>query len=182
METIKLSDRVIKAIEDEGFSLSNITKQDGEYLAELNQHTPEDEDWWETIWFDGTDKGFTEAIRSRLSNFDIDEEAEMWISGRGKNGIPGSIKDLIEDAEWKQKTLEGLLSKLDAVEEEVDIQNQCDSGDTGNSKRTKQETIDYFKRLAYEFEKKACREDDLIAKGKSEAYRLAAFEIERNME
>lgn len=54
--------------------------------------------------------------------------------------------------------------------------------ETGNSKRTRQETIDYFKMLAYEFEKKAYREDDLIAKGKSEAYRLVVFEIERNME
>lgn len=47
--------------------------------------------------------------------------------------------------------------------------------------RTKQETIKYFKYLSYEFEKEANRKDDLIAYGKAEAYRLAAFELEKNM-
>lgn len=50
-----------------------------------------------------------------------------------------------------------------------------------NTKRTVQETIDYFKTLAYEFGKEACRNNDLTARGKSEAYELAAFELERNM-
>lgn len=47
--------------------------------------------------------------------------------------------------------------------------------------RTKEETIKYFKQLAFEFEVKAHRENDLIAKGMAEAYELAAFELERNM-
>lgn len=51
-----------------------------------------------------------------------------------------------------------------------------------SKKRTKQETINYFKNLAYEFAKEAHRNNDLIAKGKSEAYEIAAFELERNME
>ena len=47
--------------------------------------------------------------------------------------------------------------------------------------RTKEETIKYFKILAYEFEKQANREGDLIAQGKAEAYRMAAFELEKNI-
>jgi hypothetical protein len=50
-----------------------------------------------------------------------------------------------------------------------------------NTKRTKQETINYFKKLSYEFAKEAHRNNDLIAQGKAEAYEIAAFEIERNM-
>jgi hypothetical protein len=49
-------------------------------------------------------------------------------------------------------------------------------------KRTRQETIDYFKKLAYEFAKEAHRNNDLVAKGKAEAYELVVFELERNME
>lgn len=49
------------------------------------------------------------------------------------------------------------------------------------TKRTIQETINYFKQLAFEFEKEAHRNNDTIAKGKAEAYTLAAFEIEKNM-
>ena len=48
--------------------------------------------------------------------------------------------------------------------------------------RTKQEMIDYFKTLALKFETDAHRHDDLFAKGKAEAYALAAFEIEHNLE
>lgn len=52
--------------------------------------------------------------------------------------------------------------------------------------RTIQETIDYFKLLSYEFAKESHREKDLMKKvkleGKAEAYELAAFELEHNME
>ena len=45
---------------------------------------------------------------------------------------------------------------------------------------TKQELITYFKQLAYEFDVKARRDDDLFYKGKAEAYEIAAFELEHN--
>lgn len=48
--------------------------------------------------------------------------------------------------------------------------------------RTKEETIKYFKQLAFEFSKEAHRNNDSIAQGKSEAYEMAAFELEKNME
>jgi len=48
-------------------------------------------------------------------------------------------------------------------------------------KRTIQETIEYFKILSYEFEVEAHQNNDPIARGKAEAYELAAFELERNM-
>ncbi len=47
--------------------------------------------------------------------------------------------------------------------------------------RTKAETIAYFRQLAYEYEKEAHRNKDVVAHAKAEAYRIAAFEIERNM-
>ena len=47
--------------------------------------------------------------------------------------------------------------------------------------RTKEETITYFKELAYHFRVEAHRNNDLIAQGKAEAYELAAFELEKNM-
>lgn len=54
------------------------------------------------------------------------------------------------------------------------------------AKRTVEETIEYFELLASEFEKKAARERDELAKvqytAKSESYELAAFELKRNMQ
>ena len=45
---------------------------------------------------------------------------------------------------------------------------------------TKQELIEYFKHLAYSFGCDAHRNNDLVAKGKAEAYEIAAFELEHN--
>ena len=50
-----------------------------------------------------------------------------------------------------------------------------------DKKWTKKELITYFKQLAYEYEVKAHRNNDLLAKGKAEAYEIAAFEVEHNL-
>ncbi len=49
------------------------------------------------------------------------------------------------------------------------------------TKRTLEETIEYFKMLAHAFAVDAHRNNDLEAKGKAEAYELAAFQLERNL-
>lgn len=54
-----------------------------------------------------------------------------------------------------------------------------------DNKRTVKETIELFENYAYHFEGEAhrCNDKETAAnwRGKAEAYRLAAFEIERNM-
>ena len=98
-----------------------ISEQDNGKYIEINQSTSEGEDWWETIWFDGTYEGFVNAVEERVLNFDVDEEVEIWIPNRGKGGCPDSIMDLVHDAEWKQKTLENLLDDLQENEKEVKV-------------------------------------------------------------
>lgn len=114
MELVKLGDKTIEIVENNGFSLQEIIEQDGQYYVEMNQSTPEGEDWWEIIWFDGTDESFVNAIKDRAYNFDVNEEVEIWVEGRGNNGVPNNIKDLVEDAEWKQNKLEELASELES--------------------------------------------------------------------
>lgn len=116
---MKLNNKIISIIEGNGFSIDKVRKQDNDFYVELGQFTPCGEDWWETIWFDGTDGGFIEAIRKRYITFDVDEEAERWIESRGKNGVPGSIRALVEDAEWKESTLEELVGALKGLELEM---------------------------------------------------------------
>lgn len=109
---IKLSNTIAEILEYNGFSYNEVEEQDGEYYIELNNGTPEGEDWWVTVWFDGTDKSFVDAVEEITTNFDIDEEAEIWIPSRGQNGVPSSISALVHDAEWKLEQLESLLSDL----------------------------------------------------------------------
>ena len=113
---MKLNDKVIEAVEKNNFSIHEVKKQGNEFYVEINQGTPLGEDWWEVIWFDGTDEGFINAVRERYNNFDVDEEAETWIESRGKNGVPDSIKALVEDAEWKESTLRELANELEELQ------------------------------------------------------------------
>lgn len=109
---MKLHNEIIEILENAGFSVNEVEKQDDSFYVEVGQYTPLGEDWWETIWFDGTDDGFINAVRTRYITFDVDEEAEIWIKNRGKNGVPSSIIDLVRDAEWKEDTLGELLDAL----------------------------------------------------------------------
>lgn len=116
---MKLNNKIINVLENNDFVISEIEKYDNEYYVEINQCTPEGEDWWVSVWFNGTDEGFIKAIRKEYNNFDVDTEAEIYIKNRGKNGVPNSIKALIEDAEWKESTLGTLADELEKLELEA---------------------------------------------------------------
>ena len=103
---------IIDIIENHGFTAHKIEKQCDDYYVEIGQFTPAGEDWWETIWFDGTDEGFSEGVKERYLNFDIDDEAALWIEHRGKYGVPSSIRTLVEDAEWKDDKLKEFSDAL----------------------------------------------------------------------
>lgn len=110
-----LPKKVQTVLEKYGFVHRNdweVDKQDNDCFVELNQDTPAGEDWWVTIWFDGTTDGFIRAVKNYYIGFDIDEEAEIFIEYRGRNGVPSSIMTIVHDQEWKEKTLEQLSDAL----------------------------------------------------------------------
>lgn len=112
---MKLDDRIIYVFEKNEFVIHNVEKHGNYFYVEFGQYTPCGEDWWETIWFDGTISNFIKAVINRYNNFDVDEEAEMWIERRGRNGVPSSIRALVEDAEWKESMLEQLADALEEL-------------------------------------------------------------------
>lgn len=50
------------------------------------------------------------------------------------------------------------------------------------TKRTKEETIALFRMYANEYYKKWDKNDDFFALEKAQAYEMAAFELEKNLE
>lgn len=114
---MKLNDSIISILEYHGFSVDEVKKQGNEYNVDISQYTPEGEDWFEIIWFNGTNNGFIEAVQNASHNFDPEDAAMVWIPCRGKNGVPESIKALLEDAEWKVRKLEALANDLSDVYE-----------------------------------------------------------------
>lgn len=108
----KFKKDIIKILEKNDFIIGEITKQTNAIYVDLNQSTPLGEDWGFAIFFDGTNNGFIQEFYNYAYNFDLDEEVEIFVQSRGKNGVPSSIVDLVEDAKWKQKTLEETADEL----------------------------------------------------------------------
>lgn len=83
-----------------------------EWDIELNQYTPAGEDWWFGFSFKDPNE-LAEKVGDYYMDFDVDEEAEIWIEGRGTRGIPSSIQTLVDDAKWKEDQLFKLHEALD---------------------------------------------------------------------
>lgn len=51
-------------------------------------------------------------VRQERDSFDADEHVELWIHGRGENGVPGTVRELLEDADAIQQMLDDLYERL----------------------------------------------------------------------
>lgn len=73
---------------------------------ELSKYTPAGEDFSFTI--DANDD-LQRQVEEYANDFDVDEHVKMWIDGPG---TPGSIRVLLEDAEWIDEDLHRLAKAL----------------------------------------------------------------------
>lgn len=118
---MKLSKRIEEVLEEFDFSLcgeiSERYSEKGKYDIELETYSPKGEDVIVSLIYDGTEEGFIAAFDEYANDFDAEEHAEIWIENRGKNGIPESIKDLLEDAEWQKNTFLEVAEALNSLDE-----------------------------------------------------------------
>ena len=115
-DIMNLWDKIDGILEDEEINKYETTEQDGEYFNEVEFYSPCDEDVVETVWHDNTPSGFVKGFRKCAESFDVDEHVELWVDGRGKNGVPATVRELLEDAEAiKDK----LMTVADRLESEV---------------------------------------------------------------
>lgn len=124
-----LNKEITEVLEMHNFYVGEITEQDNGTYIELQQHTPLGEDWWTTIWFDGTNEGFIQGVIECYNSFDVDEEVEPLIEMRGQRGVPRSIRDLVTDAEWKEEKLKQLADDLENLDFDEDNEDNEDNED-----------------------------------------------------
>ena len=110
----ELNENIVRILEDSGFYVGKpeYSNHHREYYVEINQSTDLGEDWWMTLWYDGSDEDFIQKFETMVDYFDPDEEAEVYIEMRGKNGVPDSIRDILDDQVWKLETLRTTLKEL----------------------------------------------------------------------
>lgn len=119
---MELSEKIIEVLEAHDISLcgeiSERTYNNDGYDVELETYSPEGEDVIIPLIYDGTEEDFIRQFERYAEDFDAEEHAEMWIEGRGKNGVPDSIKDLLEDAEWQKEMLLEVAKDLNGLDDE----------------------------------------------------------------
>lgn len=60
-------------------------------------------------------------MREYAEDFDEDEHVELWVGGRGKRGVPETVRELVEDAKAIQKMLYELAEALESVQTNCDL-------------------------------------------------------------
>lgn len=111
-----LNKKIAAVLEEQGFHVVSIEKQDGQHIAELEFGSPAGEDVGFDVWFEGTNQGFIDAFYQCAIDFDPEEHVEMWIEARnnGVGGVP-SIRELVDDADAINDTLMKTAAKLNAI-------------------------------------------------------------------
>lgn len=62
--------------------------------------------------YDGSPEDFVEQFTERAENYDVDEEVELYVNMRGKNGVPNTVRELLDDCQEAKDTLMEIADKL----------------------------------------------------------------------
>lgn len=105
-----LSQNYIDILEENDWTVLSYT---GDGRVELEKYSPLEEDFIMCV----NVVNFPDSVREYVNDFDPDEHASMWISAREiANGVPESIKDLIEDAYAIKQMIYKLADALEGKE------------------------------------------------------------------
>lgn len=100
-------------------------------FVEFETSSPAGEDFLMDIYFDLEDPAgsLVENMKEYYQGFDPEEHAEPWIESRGKNGVPNSIQELIDDAHAIDGMIKDLIFALEPKEEGADTAGRTISRD-----------------------------------------------------
>ena len=117
-----ISERIEDMLNYVDFRVVRSSMHRGRYVTEVQFYSDAGDDFIMTIWHDGTEPGFIHSFKEYADIFDADEYVRMYVNGLGKNGVPGTIQELLDDANMIKDTMENaaimLLSLIGESEEE----------------------------------------------------------------
>lgn len=118
MENYTIPQNIIDVLEENEWTV-NVYPQDGEYFAEIEAYSPAGEDFLFNVWFNGLPSDFIEKVCEYDEEYDPDDHAAELVEYRGRNGVPDSIRDIIDDAEAIGDMLNDLSDRLAAIIDDV---------------------------------------------------------------
>lgn len=109
------------------------SEEDAHTYVELQRESPAGEDFIMYIYFNQSKPvtSFLEDLKEYYEDFDPEEHAEMYIDSRGQNGVPGTIRELLDDADAIKEMIGDLWKELSGYrpKESPDIiEVSCNAG------------------------------------------------------
>ena len=98
----------------QGWSLYVSDRGDGRKDLEFEKYVGE-QDFIFSLILNGDDtEGLIDDMEEYIDNFDVDEEASLWIGedGHGKNGAPYRISDILEEMQMAKDEMQILYEIL----------------------------------------------------------------------
>ena len=122
----RMNDKLRHLIEDKADELGWSVSCDDEGGWEFSKNSPAGEDF--SFYVGGGD--IVKDIYEYYEGFDPDEHAKMWIEAQGRvEGVPSSIRTLIDDAEDIDEMLKELADALVDVEQGLPGEDEEDEED-----------------------------------------------------
>lgn len=62
--------------------------------------------------FDGTAEDFVKKFTEGAENYDVDDQVEIFVPMRGKQGVPNTVREILDDCQEAKDTLMEIAEKL----------------------------------------------------------------------
>lgn len=108
-----------------GWSVDFSEPQNGKTDVNFAKYTSYGQDFNFSVELEGGDmEAFIDNIHEYYENFDVDEEAYIWIGsdGHGKNGAPYHIADIVKDMEEAEVMMADLYEAFRQYYSQLELQ------------------------------------------------------------
>lgn len=104
-----IENKYLEVIHNLGWNIIDVMPDNS---FDLQKHSPAGEDYHLTVYADSV----VDDVNNEAGYFDVDEHVMDWAGMRGQNGVPDTIRELLEDAEAIKVMLNELADALKAIQ------------------------------------------------------------------
>ena len=120
-----IQQKITEIVEILGWSVDFSEPQNGKTDVNFAKYTSYGQDFNFSVELENDDmEAFIDNIHEYYENFDVDEEAYLWIGsdGHGKNGAPYHIADIVKDMEEAEVMMADLYEAFRQYYSQLELQ------------------------------------------------------------
>ena len=123
-----IQQKITEIAEILGWRVDFSEPQNGKTDVNFAKYTSYGQDFNFSVELEDDDmEAFIDNIHEYYENFDVDEEAYIWIGsdGHGKNGAPYHIADIVKDMEEAEVMMADLYEAFRQYYSQLELQGEC---------------------------------------------------------